>query len=115
MFTFTPVSPGQYYMVEPPAGEHGLSAHLKLLSKESARSTQNNLVRQRAFSDRSSEVLKKYTSQQLTSAEEIAELVAPAPEVAELRRVAAAVKARRVGVLRRGGTGSPRLGGRANG
>jgi type I restriction enzyme R subunit len=46
------------------------------------RSTRNNLVRQRAFSDRITELMKKYTNQQLTSAEVIAELVALAREVA---------------------------------
>jgi type I restriction enzyme R subunit len=54
----------------------------KLLTEESARSTQNNLVRQRAFSDRISEVMNKYTNQQLTSAEIIAAMVELAREVA---------------------------------
>ena len=41
-----------------------------------------NLVRQRAFSDRLAELMNKYTNQQLTSAEVIAELIEMAREVA---------------------------------
>jgi type I restriction enzyme R subunit len=59
-----------------------IEALRKLLIDESKRSTQNNLVRQRAFSDRITELMNKYTNQQLTSAEVIAELVALAREVA---------------------------------
>ncbi|GAB3127411.1 HsdR family type I site-specific deoxyribonuclease [Glaciibacter psychrotolerans] len=59
-----------------------IEALRKLLTEESKRSTQNNLVRQRAFSERISELMNKYTNQQLTSAEVIAELVALAREVA---------------------------------
>ena len=59
-----------------------IEALRKLLTEESARSTRNNLVRQRAFSERITELMKKYTNQQLTSAEVIAELVALAREVA---------------------------------
>jgi type I restriction enzyme R subunit len=59
-----------------------IEALRKLLTEESARSTRNNLVRQRAFSDRITELMNKYTNQQLTSAEVIAELVALAREVA---------------------------------
>ena len=46
------------------------------------RVTRNNLVRQRAFSERIAELMNKYTNQQLTSAEVIAELVELAKEVA---------------------------------
>jgi type I restriction enzyme R subunit len=46
-----------------------------LLIEESARATRHNLVRQRAFSERVAELMRKYTNQQLTSAEVIAELV----------------------------------------
>jgi type I restriction enzyme R subunit len=46
------------------------------------RTTRNDLVRQRAFSERIDELMNKYTNQQLTSAEVIAELVALAREVA---------------------------------
>ncbi|MDN3495202.1 type I restriction endonuclease subunit R [Planococcus sp. APC 4015] len=44
--------------------------------------TQGNLIRQRAFSERIAEIMKRYTNQQLTSAEVIAELVELAKEVA---------------------------------
>ncbi|WP_407687300.1 type I restriction endonuclease subunit R [Mycobacterium sp. HUMS_1102779] len=53
-----------------------------LLTKEMGGATRNNLVRQRAFSERVSELMLKYTNQQLTSAEIIAELIAMAKEVA---------------------------------
>jgi type I restriction enzyme R subunit len=59
-----------------------IEALRKLLIDEATRSTQNNPVRQRAFSDRITELMKRYTNQQLTSAEVIAELVALAREVA---------------------------------
>ncbi|CAN5327452.1 type I restriction endonuclease subunit R [soil metagenome] len=59
-----------------------IEALRKLLIDEAKRSTQNNLVRQRAFSERITELMNKYTNQQLTSAEVIAELVALAREVA---------------------------------
>ena len=53
-----------------------------LLAEESGRATQHNLVRQRAFSERITELMRRYTNQQLTSAEVIAELVEMAKEVA---------------------------------
>ncbi|MEV6411030.1 type I restriction endonuclease subunit R [Kribbella sp. NPDC051718] len=53
-----------------------------LLTEETARATRNNLVRQRAFSERIRELMNKYTNQQLTSAEVIAELIEMAKEVA---------------------------------
>jgi type I restriction enzyme R subunit len=53
-----------------------------LITEEMGVATRNNLVRQRSFSDRVSELMRKYTNQQLTSAEVIAELVAMAKEVA---------------------------------
>jgi type I restriction enzyme R subunit len=56
-----------------------------LLVEESAKATRNNLVRQRAFSERVAELMRKYTNQQLTSAEVIAELVDLAKEVAAER------------------------------
>jgi type I restriction enzyme R subunit len=59
-----------------------IEALRKLLTEESVRTTRNNLVRQRAFSERITELMNKYTNQQLTSAEVIAELVALAREVA---------------------------------
>jgi len=59
-----------------------IEALRKMLTEESARVTQNNVVRQRAFSERIVELMTKYTNQQLTSAEVIAEMVALAREVA---------------------------------
>lgn len=55
--------------------------------QESARVTRNNLVRERAFSERVTELMNRYTNAQLTAAEVIAELVALAKDVAaEARR-----------------------------
>ncbi|MBF6289692.1 type I restriction endonuclease subunit R [Nocardia cyriacigeorgica] len=56
-----------------------------LLTEEVNRSTRNNLVRQRAFSERIRTLMNKYTNQQLTSAEVIAELIALAREAAAER------------------------------
>jgi type I restriction enzyme R subunit len=53
-----------------------------LLTEESGKVTRHNLVRQRAFSERIKELMNKYTNQQLTSAEVIAELIELANEVA---------------------------------
>jgi len=53
-----------------------------LITEEMGVATKNNLVRQRSFSDRVAELMRKYTNQQLTSAEVIAELIAMAKEVA---------------------------------
>ncbi|OIH82843.1 DEAD/DEAH box helicase [Arthrobacter sp. UCD-GKA] len=60
-----------------------IEALRKLIADESARTTKNNVIRQRAFSDRITELMNKYTNQQLTSAEVIAELVELAKEVAQ--------------------------------
>lgn len=59
-----------------------IEALRKLIAEESSASTRNNMIRQRAFSERIAELMKKYTNQQLTSAEVIAELVELAREVA---------------------------------
>lgn len=59
-----------------------IEALRKLIADESAASTRNNIIRQRAFSERITELMRKYTNQQLTSAEVIAELVELAREVA---------------------------------
>jgi type I restriction enzyme R subunit len=53
-----------------------------LLTEESARATQNSLMRHRAFSEKLKELMNRYTNQQLTSAEVIAELIELAKEVA---------------------------------
>ena len=52
-----------------------------LVEQESAKATGHNVLRQRAFSDRVNELMRKYTNQQLTSAEVIAELIALAKDV----------------------------------
>ncbi|NKG22004.1 type I restriction endonuclease subunit R [Paeniglutamicibacter sp. ANT13_2] len=59
-----------------------IEALRKLIADESKRTTKNNVIRQRAFSARITELMNKYTNQQLTSAEVIAELVELAKEVA---------------------------------
>jgi len=53
-----------------------------VITEEAARATKNNLVRQRAFSERIADLMRRYTNQQLTSAEVIAELIEMAREVA---------------------------------
>lgn len=53
-----------------------------LLTAETAKSTRHNMVRHRAFSEKLRELMNKYTNQQLTSAEVIAELIEFAGEVA---------------------------------
>lgn len=53
-----------------------------LLTQESTKATRHSLVRHRAFSEKLTELMNRYTNQQLTSAEVIAELVELAKEVA---------------------------------
>jgi type I restriction enzyme R subunit len=53
-----------------------------LLVAESAKVSQHNLVRQRAFSERLGDLMRRYTNQQLTSAEMIAELIDMAKDIA---------------------------------
>ncbi len=53
-----------------------------VLLEESAAATKLNVVRQRAFSERIADLMRRYTNQQLTSAEVIAELIEMAKEVA---------------------------------
>lgn len=53
-----------------------------LLTEEAGTATRTNLVRQRAFSERINELMNRYTNQQLTSAEVIAELIEFAKEIA---------------------------------
>jgi type I restriction enzyme R subunit len=59
-----------------------IEALRKTLVEEAGRVSRNNVVRQRAFAERITELMNKYTNQQLTSAEVIAELVEIAREVA---------------------------------
>lgn len=59
-----------------------IEALRKLISDESAKTTRNNSIRARAFSERIAELMRKYANQQLSSAEIIAALVELAREVA---------------------------------
>ena len=64
-----------------------IEALRKLVAEESGKVSRHNLVRQRAFGERVAELMNRYTNQQLTSAEVIAELVAMAQEIsAEAQR-----------------------------
>ncbi|WP_054816419.1 type I restriction endonuclease subunit R [Nocardia arizonensis] len=56
-----------------------------VLTEEVRHSTRNNLVRQKAFSERLRELMNKYTNQQLTSAQVISELIELAREAAKER------------------------------
>ncbi|MFH5229979.1 type I restriction endonuclease subunit R [Antrihabitans spumae] len=53
-----------------------------VLVEESGKVAAHNLVRQRAFSDRIAELMRRYTNQQLTAAEVIAKLIEMAKDVA---------------------------------
>lgn len=53
-----------------------------MLTADSARVSRHNLVCQRAFSERLTELINEYTNQPLTSVEVISELIAMAREVA---------------------------------
>lgn len=53
-----------------------------LVLNESKKATKNNEIRQKSFSERVTELMRKYTNQQLTSAQIIAELIELAKEVA---------------------------------
>ncbi|MFD4469387.1 type I restriction endonuclease subunit R [Rhodococcus sp. NPDC058505] len=53
-----------------------------LINEESRKAARHNIVRQRAFSARLQELMRKYTNSQLTSAEVIAAMVEMAQEVA---------------------------------
>ncbi len=54
-----------------------------VLMEEAAAATAHNLVRQRAFSERIADLMRRYTNQQLTSAEVIAALIQMANEVSQ--------------------------------
>lgn len=82
--TLGDLSPATVASVQNARNPHlAIEALRALLTQESDASTRNNIVRQRAFSERITELMNKYTNQQLTSAEIIAELVALAREVAD--------------------------------
>ncbi|MFC4603143.1 type I restriction endonuclease subunit R [Rhodococcus kronopolitis] len=53
-----------------------------LINEESRKAAKHNVVRQRAFSERLQELMRKYTNSQLTSAEVIAAMVEMAQELA---------------------------------
>ncbi len=65
-----------------PNAHLAIEALRALITEESTKAARNNVTRQRAFSERIKELMLKYTNQQLTSAEVIAELVELAKEVA---------------------------------
>lgn len=60
-----------------------IEALRKLVAEESIKVTAHNMIRQRAFSERIAELMRKYTNQQLTSAEIIAELLEMANDITE--------------------------------
>ena len=64
-----------------PNAHLAIEALRKSLIDAGSSATRGNLVRQRAFSERIAEIMNRYTNQQLTSAEVIAELVELAKEV----------------------------------
>jgi type I restriction enzyme R subunit len=59
-----------------------IEALRKLVTEESRAATRHNQVRQRAFSERLTELMTRYTNQQLTAAEVIAAMIELAREVA---------------------------------
>ncbi|MCW2501702.1 MAG: box helicase [Frankiales bacterium] len=66
---------------EAPNPHIAIEALRALIHEESAKATGHNALRQRAFSERINDLMRKYTNQQLTSAEVIAELIELAKEV----------------------------------
>jgi type I restriction enzyme, R subunit len=58
-----------------------IEALRRLVEQEMRRVTKHNIVRQQSFSDRLAELMRRYTNQNLTAAQIIAELVAMAKEV----------------------------------
>ncbi len=81
--TLTDLNPDFIVKTQQASNPHlAIEALRKLLNEESTRATRGNVVRQRAFSARITELMNKYTNQQLTSAEVIAELIELAKEVA---------------------------------
>ncbi|MGH3765386.1 MAG: type I restriction endonuclease subunit R [Pseudonocardiaceae bacterium] len=81
--TLTDLTPDFVVKTQQASNPHlAIEALRKLLNEESVKATRTNIVRQRAFSERLTELMNKYTNQQLTSAEVIAELIELAKEVA---------------------------------
>lgn len=65
-----------------PNAHLAIEALRKSLVDAGSNVTQGNLIRQRAFSERIAEIMRRYTNQQLSAAEVIAELIELAKEVA---------------------------------
>ena len=81
--TLTDLTPSFLTQAQQASNPHlAIEALRAMLTEESRRATRGNVVRQRAFSERITELMRKYTNQQLTSAEVIAELIELAREVA---------------------------------
>jgi type I restriction enzyme R subunit len=59
-----------------------IEALRRLVEEQKRKVARHNIVRQQSFSDRLAELMNKYTNQQLTSAEVIAELVAMSKDLA---------------------------------
>ncbi|MFC0039631.1 type I restriction endonuclease subunit R [Actinomadura rayongensis] len=73
------------YIKKMQAAKHpaiAIEALRRLVQQEMRKVTKHNVVRRQSFSDRLLELMRKYTNQNLTAAEIIAELVAMAKEVA---------------------------------
>ena len=66
---------------EAPNPHIAIEALRALIHEESMKATGHNALRQRAFSERINDLMRRYTNQQLTSAEVIAELIELAKEV----------------------------------
>ncbi|MCQ9367139.1 type I restriction endonuclease subunit R [Brevibacterium sp. 91QC2O2] len=81
--SITELAPELRKRVEDPDQAHLAIEELRNeLVRESDRLTHNNLTRQKAFAERIKELMNRYTNQQLTSAEVMAELIAMAKDVA---------------------------------
>ena len=81
--TLTDLTPSFLAQAQQASNPHLVIEALRaMLTEESTRATGGNVVRQRAFSERITELMRRYTNQQLTSAEVIAELIELAREVA---------------------------------
>lgn len=76
------LSPDFLRQTQEAANPHlAIEALRDLIARESVKATGANTLRQQAFSGRIADLMRKYTNQQLTSAEVIAELIALAQDV----------------------------------
>ena len=81
--TLSDLSPEFVAKAQQARNQHlAIEALRKMIAQESGKTTRHNVIRARAFSDRVSELMTRYTNQQLTSAEVIAALVEFAKDVA---------------------------------